>query len=87
MPRYVTLHSLACLTRQGADSIAAKLFAATEVRARRVQVDMLEGRMLVEFEAASRQRLEAWLQREKFHFDLLLRIEYESCSGPLEPVA
>jgi hypothetical protein len=60
--------------------------SARGVTARRVQVNMLEGKMLVEFEAADRETLEAWLTAEGFHNDWILRIEYESHDGRLEAV-
>ena len=86
MPRYLTQHTLACLTRQGAEQLAARMAAARGVTARRVLVNMLEGKMLVEFEAADRAALDAWLAVEKFHSDWILRIEYESRDGRLESV-
>jgi hypothetical protein len=56
------------------------------VSAKRVLVNMQEGKMLVEFEAASRDELEKWLAAEKFHFDWLLRIELQSAGdGTLQP--
>jgi len=85
MAKYITMHTLACLTRQGAEELARRMMAATEVTARRVAVNMLEGKMLAEFEAASREALEAWLGREGMHFDFVLRIEYEARDGKLEP--
>ena len=78
MPRYLSQHTIACLTRQGAEALTARLAAATTVRARRVLLCLQDGKMLVEFEAAGRDDLERWLAAEKFHFDWLLRIEYES---------
>jgi hypothetical protein len=42
--------------------------------------------MLVEFEAPDREALEDWLKREGFHFDWVLRIEYEGLDGRLAPV-
>ena len=43
--------------------------------------------MLVEFDAPGREELEQWLALQKFHFDWLLRIEFESIgAGPLQPV-
>ena len=86
MPRYVSLHTLACLTRQGASQLSERMFASTRVKTRRVQVNMLEGKMLVEFDAGDRESLEAWLKQEGFHYDWLMRIEFESDSGPLTAV-
>lgn len=86
MPRYLSLHTLACLTRQGAEQLAGRLTSATAVTVRRIQVNMLQGKMLIEFEAADREQLEAWLAAEGFHFDWLLRVELESEQGKLVSV-
>jgi len=87
MPRYVSQHTLACLTRQGAEELSKKLPRDGPVTARRVLVNMHEGKMLVEFDAPGREELEKWLVTEKYHFDWLLRVELEStASGPLHPV-
>ncbi|HEV2205488.1 MAG TPA: hypothetical protein VGR36_03045 [Candidatus Acidoferrales bacterium] len=86
MPRYLSQHTLACLTRQGAAELSRRLFATQTVTARRVLVNMQEGKMLVEFDAPAREDLERHLAAEKLHFDWLLRIEYESADGSLLPV-
>ena len=86
MPRYVSLHTLACLTRQGAEELAERLSKATGVTARRVLVNMTEGKMLVEFEAADRETLEGWLKAEHFHYDWVLRMEFEAVEGRLVAV-
>lgn len=86
MARYMSQHTLACLTRQGAQQLSQRLHGDQEVRARRVLVNMQEGKMLVEFEASDRETLEKWLAKEKFHFDWLLRLELESNGdGALQP--
>ena len=77
MPRYLTEHSLACLTRQGAEALARRMQEGRPARAQRVLVNMTEGKMVAEFEAESREALEAWLQSEKMHFDWILRVEWE----------
>ncbi|MFZ0738302.1 MAG: hypothetical protein WA002_19170 [Candidatus Acidiferrales bacterium] len=87
MPRYLSQHTIACLTRQGAEELTARLSAATPIHARRVLLSMHDGKMLVEFDASSREELEKWLAAEKFHFDWLLRIEYESHEGVLVSVS
>ena len=87
MPRYISQHTLACLTRQGAEELGRRLLAAKTVTARRVLVNMQEGKMVVEFEAPSREEVEKWLAVEKFHFDWLLRIEFEYVDGSLRPLA
>ena len=85
MPRYVSLHTLACLTRQGAEELAERLARASGVTARRVLVNMVEGKMLVEFEAADREVLERWLGSQGFHYDWVMRVEFESEGGRLVP--
>jgi hypothetical protein len=88
MPRYLSQHTLACLTRQGAEELTKRLLGATDVTVSRVLVNMQEGKMLAEFTAPTREELEKWLAREKFHFDWLLRIEFETApGGALVPVS
>ena len=87
MPRYISQHTLACLTRQGATELARRLFAAESVTARRVRRTCRKAKMLAEFDAPSREDLEKHLAAEKFHFDWLLRIELESTDGALQPIA
>jgi hypothetical protein len=86
MPRYLSQHTIACLTRQGAEELAARLHGASAVHARRVMLCLQDGKLLVEFEAKNREELEKFLATEKFHFDWILRIEYESAEGKLAPV-
>jgi hypothetical protein len=86
MARYISQHTLACLTRQGAEKLTRRLHDGKQVTARRVLVNMQEGTMLVEFEAPGRPELENWLRAEKVHFDWLLRIEFESTGRGLEPL-
>ena len=86
MPRYMSLHSLACLTRQGAEQLAARLHAAGDFSVRQIWVNMTEAKMWVEAEASSREQLANWFEREKFHFDWLMRVEWEDREGKLIPV-
>lgn len=86
MPRYISQHTLACLTRQGANELVRRLQSGTPVAARRVLVNMQDGKMLVEFDAASREELEKYLAAEKMHFDWLLRVELESTGGDLQAI-
>jgi hypothetical protein len=83
MPRYLSLHTLACLTRQGAEQLTARLAGSTEVTAHRVQVNLVQGKMLVEFQARDRETLEAWLTNQSFHYDWLMRVELEMHDGKL----
>lgn len=85
MPRYLTQHTLACLTRQGAEALAQRMKAGGRAQAERVLVNMLEGKMFVEFRADSREDLEAWLRGENMHFDWIVRIEWELQGEQLQP--
>ena len=85
MPRYLTQHTLACLTRQGAEVLARRMQAGGAARAERVLVNMLEGKMFAEFRAESREALEGWLKAEGMHFDSLVRIEWEMLGDKLQP--
>jgi hypothetical protein len=87
MPRYLSQHTLACLTRQGAEELTRRILGAKTVSPLRVMVNMQEGKMLVEFNAANREELEKWLAIEKFHFDWLLRIEFETSDGVLKGIS
>ena len=87
MPRYISQHTLACLTRQGAEELSIRILGAKSVTARRVLVNMQEGKMLAEFDAPNREELEKWLGAEKLHFDWLLRLEYETTDGTLQAIS
>jgi hypothetical protein len=87
MPRYLSLHTLACLTRQGATQLTERIFSSGSVKTRRVQLNMMEGKMLVEFEASDREALQAWLEAEGLHYEWLMRVEFESESGALQSVS
>ena len=84
MPRYLTQHSLACLTRQGAEALARRLQAGGTTHADRILVNMTEGKLIAEFQAQTRESLEAWLNSEKMHYDWIVRIEWELRNGQLE---
>jgi hypothetical protein len=84
MARYLTQHSLACLTRQGTEALARRMQAGDAARADRVLVNMVEGKMIAEFRAETREALEAWLNSEKMHYDWIVRIEWELRDGKLE---
>lgn len=83
MPRYLTQHTLACLTRQGAEALAQRMQSGGTARAERVLVNMVEGKMFAEFRAESREELEGWLKTEGMHHDWLVRIEWETREGKL----
>jgi hypothetical protein len=83
MPRYLSQHTLACLTRQGAETLAKRMQGGGPARADRVLVNMVEGKMFAEFHAESREALEAWLKAEGIHYDWVVRVEWETHEGKL----
>lgn len=83
MARFVSLHTLACLTRQGAEELTARLFENASVQTLRVIVNLYEGKLLGEFEAENRNVIEKWFSKQGMHFDWLMRIELESEDGLL----
>lgn len=85
MAKFIALHTLACLTRQGAEELAGRLNRANEVKASRILFNLYEGKMLTEFEAENREAATGWLESQSIHFDWLMRVELESFGGPLKP--
>jgi hypothetical protein len=77
MARNLTFHTLACLTRQGAEELATRMMAGDKVRAVRAVVNRVEGKMLVEVEAPDRLEVEKWLKAEELHYEWILRAELE----------
>jgi len=77
MPRYLTSHAMACMTRQGAQQLAVSLPPNGAVRFLRFLVNMTEGKLFGEFEAAGRETLVAWMEKNKIHHDWLIRVDLE----------
>ncbi len=78
MPRYFTSHTMACMTRQDAQHLAAALAGEGPVRFLRFLVNMTEGRLFGEFEAPGREAFLAWLEQKKLHHDWLFRVDLEA---------
>ncbi len=84
MPKFVTTHAIACMTRQDVERLL-KRFRESEtadVRNIRVLCDTLSGRMLCEWEARDRSTLAAWLQACNVQLrgtgEWLMAVQYES---------
>jgi hypothetical protein len=78
MPRYLTSHNMACMTRQGARELAVRLRASTEVEFLRLVANMTEGQLIGEFNATSREVIERWLAQSGIHYEWLRRIDFEA---------
>lgn len=60
MSRYLSQHTLACLTRQGAAELVRQIRMSTEITVKRVLLNMQEGKMLIELEAPNHDEIEKW---------------------------
>jgi len=86
MPRYVSEHALACMTRQEAVALLQRMAAAEgAVRLRRTLWNFQQGRMVAELEAPSLEEARSWLEAQGLSCNWLMRIEYESTDGELQP--
>jgi hypothetical protein len=61
-----------------------RMQASGTARAELVLVNMLEGKMFVEFRADSREALEGWLKTEGMQFGFLVPIEWEMNGDKLQ---
>jgi hypothetical protein len=55
MPRYISQHTIACLTRQALQALIAELKRDEAVKTIRCVSDSLEGKLLCEFEAPDKE--------------------------------
>jgi hypothetical protein len=78
MPRYLTRHNIACLTRQGARQLAEQMRSSPETGFLRVLVSLTDGHLIAEFEVASREVLEQWMEKSGFHYEWMSRIDLEA---------
>ena len=78
MPRYLTSHNMACMTRQGARELAERMRAASEVEFLRLLANMTEGQLIAEFQAESREALQRWLQQCGIHYEWMSRVDFEA---------
>ncbi|MBI1956473.1 MAG: hypothetical protein HYS38_08780 [Acidobacteria bacterium] len=78
MPRYVTGHNIACLTRQGAQELAKLMRSSAEAGFLRFLVSLTEGQLIAEFDAASRQALEEWMKKAGIHHEWMFRMDMEA---------
>jgi hypothetical protein len=87
MPRFLSLHTLACMTRQGAEALVKSLAAGPgPVALRRTAWNFVDGRMIAEIEAPDRPAAERWLEEKGMSPQWLMRIEYESEGGDWKAV-
>ena len=84
MPRYVSLHTLYQLNRHAAQDLAERLRTAPGITVRRALLNMVEGKLLLDWEAADRETIERWLTTQGFELpEWLMLMEYEITGGKL----
>jgi len=77
MARYMTVHTIACVTRQNLKRLADKLDQDDRVGLIRMVADTIEGAMVCEFEAASKDVLMAFLSMNHMHTEKIMAVELE----------
>jgi hypothetical protein len=77
MPRYISQHTIACLTRQALEALIAELKRDEKVKCVRFVSDSLEGKLLCEFEAPDKDTVTAFLQSHRMPPQWVMRAETE----------
>ncbi len=77
MPRYISQHAIACLTRQALRALIVELKRDETVKTIRCVSDSLEGKLLCEFEAPDKKTVVAFLASHNMRPQWVIRVEYE----------
>jgi hypothetical protein len=77
MPRYISQHTIACLTRQALQAIIADLKRDATVTTIRCVSDSLEGKLLCEFEAPDKETVVVFLSVLNMRPQWVMRVENE----------
>ena len=78
MPRYLTSHNMACMTRQGVRQFVERLRASPEAGFLRLLVNLTEGQLIGEFEVPSRETLRGWMEKSGIHYEWMARMDIEA---------
>jgi len=77
MPRYISQHTIACLTRQALQTLVSELKRDEKVKCVRLASDSLEGKLLCEFEAPDKDTVIAFLDAHRMRPNWVMRVEHE----------
>lgn len=77
MARYLSLHTIACLTRQQLLSLIEELKHDSTITSVRFVADSVEGKLLCEFEAPNREMVEAFLTIHRMNPHWVIRAEHD----------
>ena len=75
MPIYLSMHIIACMTRQGLNQLIATMQTAQEIRFIRACASQMAGRLLCEFEAPDQDTLLRVLDQHHIAHDWIIRAE------------
>jgi sulfur transfer complex TusBCD TusB component (DsrH family) len=75
MAMYLSMHIIACMTRQALNQLIATLQAAQEIRFIRACASQMAGRLLCEFEAPDQDTLLRFLDQHHIAHDWIIRAE------------
>ena len=78
MPRYLTQHTLACLTRQGAEKLAERMMSGGNRASRPGARQHARGQDVRRVPRRIARSAGGWLKAEGMHFDWLVRVEWET---------
>jgi hypothetical protein len=77
MPRYISQHTIACMTRQALEALIAELKRDSTVKCIRFVSDSLDGKLLCEFEAPDKETVVGFLNAHHMHPQWVMRVEHE----------
>jgi sulfur transfer complex TusBCD TusB component (DsrH family) len=72
---YLSMHIIACMTRQGLNQLIATLQTSDEVRLIRASASQMAGRLVCEFDAPDQDALLALLDRHFIAYEWIIRAE------------
>jgi len=77
MPRYLSQHTIACLTRQALQTLIAELKRDESVKCVRFVSDSLEAKLVCEFEALDKETVVSFLNAHHMHPQWVMCVEHE----------
>ena len=77
LPRYISQHAIACLTRQALQAIIAELKRGEMVKCIRFVSDSFDGKLLCEFEASDKETVLAFLPAHNMRPQWVMRVANE----------
>mgnify|MGYP006278778029 CR=1 FL=1 len=90
MKKFVTVHVIACLTKQDIQRLVERFYEASDDRVRnhRVWADNVSGRMVCEWSAVDRETLVAWLEDQNVRLrgesEWVIQAQLEAIDGILQ---